>query len=885
MTTKRLVLVDGNSIAFRAFFAMHNVLDKFKTPEGLHTNAIYAFNSMLNLILNKANPTDMLVAFDAGKVTFRTKMYPQYKGDRPTTPDEFREQLPYIKELLTARGIKSYELANYEADDIIGTMATQAKQQGYEVVIVTGDHDLTQLADDRVTVALTVKGVSDLEFYTPESFKEEMDITPRQLIDLKGLMGDTSDHYPGVSKVGKITALKLLHQYGSIENLYANLGEMKPSRLKDHLIEDKDMAFLCKQLAEINCQAPVTIQLNELHYDGDQREQLIAFYRKLNFRSFLNQMDVPLDPHPAEARAKVDYQPLTVTALKELVQKQQPLSVVIEMLGADYHTEPIIGVAVGNEETILVADHDDILLDDFTKQWLADEQAVKYVFDLKCDLVTLNRYGILFKGATFDALLASYLVDVNDNTNDLGLIAQSYGYSNLLPDMEVYGKGAHVAVPPTERLQEHLANKVAALNYLQKSLPEALKKHDQDQLFDEIELPLSHVLAQMEIDGVKVDTNVLRTMQNDLSGRLAALEAAIYEKAGQKFNINSSKQLSEILFDKMGLKPLKKTKTGYSTSMEVLEKLRDQAPIVDDILNYRQVAKIQSTYVLGLLKAIAPDCRVHTRYLQTLTQTGRLSSVDPNLQNIPARDEGRDIRKAFVPQQAGWQLFSSDYSQIELRVLAHLSGDDNMQQAFREDYDIHAHTAMKIFNLHSVDEVTPNMRRKAKATNFGIVYGISDYGLAKNIGISRKEAAEFINSYFDQYPKVEEYMNEMVKKAREDGYVETIMHRRRYLPDIHARSFPVRSFAERTAMNTPIQGSAADIIKIAMINMEQQLKEQHLQARMLLQVHDELIFEAPQEEIEILAQLVPKVMDSAVTLDVPLKVESAAGRTWFEAKG
>ncbi|UQS83351.1 DNA polymerase I [Bombilactobacillus thymidiniphilus] len=886
MNSKKLVLVDGNSIAFRAFFAMHNVLEKFKNADGLHTNAIYAFNNMLDLILSKSKPTDMLVAFDAGKTTFRTKMYADYKGNRPHTPSEFSEQLPCIKELLTARGIKSYELANYEADDIIGTMARTAQKQGYQVVVVTGDRDLTQLVTDQITVAVTIKGVSDLEFYTPEHFQEKLGITPEQLIDLKALMGDNSDNYPGVTKVGEKTGLKLLKQYGSLENLYANLDMMKPSKLKEHLQSDQEQAFLSKKLATIDTAAPVQLDLADLAYAGDQEEQLIPLYRKLNFRSFLDKMKVPFDPNHMESQQQINYQILDATTLPDLIETTTPVSVVVEMIEDNYHTAPIIGLAFASSEQVWVSDDAGLLADASFKQWLQDAAKAKYVFDFKRDYVALHRYGAILDGVLFDVLLGSYLLDVNDNSNDLGSLAQTYGYSGLLPDIEFYGKGARKAVPQSAQLLEHLASKAAAIRYLQTKLPEQLRQHDQDQLFEEIELPLAQVLADMEIDGVRVDPTILYKMQNQLGERLQQLQNDIYQQAGKEFNINSSQQLSKILFEDLGLKPLKKTKTGYSTSVEVLEKLRDQAPIVADILNYRQVAKIQSTYVGGLLNSIAPDGRVHTRYLQTLTQTGRLSSVDPNLQNIPARlDEGRKIRQAFVPKQADWEIFSSDYSQIELRVLAHLSGDQNMQQAFKENYDIHAHTAMRIFGLDDIAEVTPNMRRKAKATNFGIVYGISDYGLAKNIGISRTEAAQFIQSYFDQYPDVKKYMDQMVQLARENGYVETIMHRRRYLPDIHARNFNLRSFAERTAMNTPIQGSAADIIKIAMINMQKQLRQRDLKARMLLQVHDELIFEAPEDEIPILEKLVPQIMDSAVQLDVPLKVSSAHGKSWYDAKG
>ncbi|AXX64276.1 DNA polymerase I [Bombilactobacillus bombi] len=885
MESKKLVLVDGNSIAFRAFYAMYTVLEKFKSPDGLHTNAIYAFNNMLDLILSKSHPTDMLVAFDAGKVTFRNQLYDDYKGNRLKTPDEFREQLPFIKQLLAARGIKTYELENYEADDIIGTIATRANKENYQTVIVTGDRDLTQLVNDNTTVAVTIKGVTDLEFYTPQHFQEKLGITPQQLIDLKGLMGDNSDNYPGVTKVGEKTALKLLKQYGSMENLYDHVEDMKASKLKEHLIQDREQAFLSKKLATIKTDAPIDLQISELTYEGIQTEPLKQFYQKMNFQSFLKKMTTGEEDTAATAEDNIKYIELNADTVNQLVSSKQPAVVVVEMVHDNYHTAPIIGLACGNDQGIFVSDNLDILQDRSLKNWLSNAQINKSVFDFKRTYVALNRQQISLAGVDFDALLASYLLDVNENSNDLGQLAQAYGYQNLTPDNQFYGTGAKLSIPPHSELLQHLAAKVDAIQFLQSKLPLQLQEHDQDQLFDDIELPLSKVLAEMEIAGITVSRTTLEQMEQDLDQRLRDLETTIYQYAGHEFNINSPQQLSTVLFEELGLKPIKKNKRGYSTSVDVLEKLQGQSPIIAEILNYRQVAKIQSTYVLGLMNSIAPDQKVHTRYQQTLTQTGRLSSVDPNLQNIPARDEGREIRKAFVPRHADWEIFSSDYSQIELRVLAHISGDQNMQQAFAENYDIHAHTAMRIFGLDNIDQVTPDMRRQAKATNFGIVYGISDYGLSQNIGISRKQAAEFIAAYFEQYPDVKNYMDQTVQKAREEGYVETIMHRRRYLPDIHSRNYHIRSFAERTAMNTPIQGSAADIIKIAMIDMQQKLKDEHLQATMLLQVHDELIFEAPKAEIPILEQLVPKIMDSAVKLDVPLKVESAHGPNWFDAKG
>ncbi|MGR3741592.1 DNA polymerase I [Companilactobacillus sp. DQM5] len=883
MVKNKLVLVDGNSVAFRAFFAMHNVLDKFTNSEGLHTNAIYVFNNMLEAILKSENPTHMLVAFDAGKTTFRTEMFDDYKGTRSKTPSELMEQLPYIKELLQARGIKNYELENFEADDIIGTMSRLGQSEGFETVIVTGDKDLTQLTTNNITVAVTVKGVSELEKYTPDHVLEKLGVEPKQIIDIKGLMGDTSDNYPGVEKVGEKTAIKLINEYGSVENLYEHVDEMKKSKLREHLINDKDKAFMSKKLATINLEVPIEINLDDTKYEGDNIDELIKFYKEMDFKSFLSRIDTTSE---GKNESKINFEILNNDNIVEILNNKKTKYLHVEVYGDNYHLDSIIGVGLGTDDKYFVTDDVSLLTNPAFKNWLEDENIEKNIFDLKKTIVALKKYDINFSGASFDLLLAAYLLDKNSNQSDFGTIAKNCDISYLETEEEFYGKGAKRALPTeSKELYRFISFKLNAIKELKDKFLNLLKENSQDSLFDEIEIPLAKVLADMEVQGITVNAQTLLQMQNDLGKRLEEIQKDIYEEAGEEFNINSPKQLGVVLFEHMGLKPIKKTKTGYSTSVEVLEQLELISPVARDVLKYRQISKIQSTYVTGLLKVIQPDNKVHTRYIQTLTQTGRLSSIEPNLQNIPIRiDEGKKIRKAFLPEQDDWEIFSSDYSQVELRVLAHISGDENMQKAFKDNYDIHAHTAMNIFDLNSVDEVTPDMRRKAKATNFGIVYGISDYGLAKNIGITRKEASKFIAAYFEQYPGVKKYMDDMIKFAQDNGYVETLMHRRRYLPDIHAKNFSIRSFAERTAMNTPIQGSAADIIKVAMINMQNVLKKNNLKSKMLLQVHDELIFEVPKNEIEILENIVPKTMDSAIRLDVPLKVETSHGKTWYDAK-
>lgn len=883
---KQLLLIDGNSIVFRAFFAMHNQIDKFTNKDGLHTAAIYGFKLMLDHVLDKFHPDAALVAFDAGKVTFRTKMYDDYKGGRNKTPDELTEQFPYVRELVEACGLHSCELKNYEADDIIGTLAKEGDEAGYETLIVTGDRDLTQLASDHTTVAVTHKGVTDTEHYTPAHVEEKLGITPRQIIDMKALMGDSSDNYPGVTKIGEKTAIKLVKQFGSVENLYDHIDDLKKSKMKEHLVEDEEIARQCKTLATILQDAPLEISLDDIAYRGEQTEKLVAFYQQMGFKSFLAKMDLAPE-EGADDSAPVKYTELTADNLAAVDQLKGELSFYLEMPDANYHTSPFAGFVIGDGTTWLVSRDAELLKQAPLKKLLESPAVAKNVFNAKAQIVGLHRLGIDLRNVDFDLLLASYLLNTNDNSNDLGQVALEHDYHEVATDEEVYGKGAKRAIPDDDQtFYTHLAQKARAINDLRDPLFKKLDDNQQTPLYTEIEVPLTRVLAAMEITGIKVNSQTLKDMGSKLTERLADIEDQIYAAAGEEFNINSTKQLGHILFEKLKLPVIKKTKTGYSTAVDVLEKLADQAPIVEDILQYRQIAKLQSTYITGLLKVIhSSDQKIHTRYLQTLTQTGRLSSVDPNLQNIPVRlPEGRLIRKAFVPSHEGWQIFSSDYSQVELRVLAHITGDKNLQEDFKNGEDIHASTARRIFHLPADAEIDRNMRRRAKAVNFGIVYGISDYGLAQRIHVSRSQAHEFIQNYFKEFPGVKKYIDDTIAFAREHGYVETITHRRRYLPDIHAKSFSRRSFAERTAMNTPIQGSAADIIKIAMIRMKEQIKQRQLQARMLLQIHDELVFEAPAEEIPVLQKLVPQVMDSAVQLNVPLKVESKVGDTWYDLK-
>lgn len=883
MTKNKLLLIDGNSIAFRGFFALYQSLDRFKNSSGLHTNALYAVHNMLENVLEKEQPTHVLVAFDAGKTTFRHSFYDDYKAGRAKTPSEFKEQMPYLRDLIEGLGMKHYELENYEADDIIGTLATHVNPEKFDVVVLSGDKDLTQLASDNIRVDVTVKGVSEIESYTPEHILEKYGLEPHQIIDMKGLAGDQSDNIPGVTKIGEKTAIKLLKEFGTVEGVYENVEDMKKSKMKENLINEKEIAFMSKRLATIDTNSPIEVKVEDLDFNGKNLDVLIPFYKEMDFNSFLGKLDSSFVEPEVEKKTAIDY--IVATDLTEDMFSTD-MSLYVEMLDENYHLSDVVGIAFGKEDRFYVTNDLAILDNEVFSNWISNEELSKKVFDTKRTEVALNRYDLKLKGVKYDMLLGAYLLDSTNNSEDMAEIAQSFDYFDIDNDEAIYGKGAKKGLPEDESVFfEHLARKIRTIESLYEPILEELENKNQLDLYFDIELPLAHILGEMEMEGITLNASTLQEMKGQFAERLEEIEQKVYAEAGEEFNLNSPKQLGVILFEKMKLPVIKKTKTGYSTAVDVLEKLKGESPIIDDILSYRQIAKIQSTYVEGLLKMVFSDNKIHTRYVQTLTQTGRLSSVDPNLQNIPIRlEEGRKIRQAFVPRHKDWQLFSSDYSQIELRVLADISQDEHLRQAFIEEQDIHTSTAMRVFGVESADQVDGNLRRQAKAVNFGIVYGISDYGLSQNLGITRKEAQTFIDTYFEKYPGVKKYMEDIVREAKDKGYVETLYHRRRYLPDINSRNFNIRSFAERTAINTPIQGSAADILKIAMIKIDKKLKEEGMEATMLLQVHDELVFEAPKSEIPKLQKLVEETMADAVSLSVPLKADSSFGDTWYEAK-
>ncbi|HEK9954916.1 TPA: DNA polymerase I [Streptococcus equi subsp. zooepidemicus] len=875
----KLLLIDGSSVAFRAFFALYNQIDRFKNHSGLHTNAIYGFHLMLDHMMKRVQPTHVLVAFDAGKTTFRTELFADYKAGRAKTPDEFREQFPYIRDMLGALGIAFYELEHYEADDIIGTLDKMAERTEipFDVTIVSGDKDLIQLTDANTVVEISKKGVAEFEEFTPAYLMDKMRLTPEQFIDLKALMGDKSDNIPGVTKIGEKTGLKLLHEYGSLEGIYEHIDSFKPSKMKENLLHDKEQAFLSKTLATINTSAPITIGLEDIVYQGPDLDRLSQFYDEMDFVQLKNALASQL---PQEPVAEIAYQ--EVTDIRADMFSDDTVFY-FEALRDNYHREELIGFAWGNQDQIYASADISLLTTKLFKKVL--EQPIA-TYDFKRSKVLLSHLGLDLPAASYDARLANYLLSTVED-NEMATLARLYTTISLDTDEVVYGKGVKRAVPDKAVLLGHLARKVQVLLDSRPVMLDKLAEHEQADLYTDIELPLANVLAKMEIEGIAVNQDSLQEMAEQNKVVIEELTQEIYEMAGEVFNINSPKQLGVILFEKMQL-PLhltKKTQTGYSTAVDVLERLAPIAPIVAKILDYRQITKLQSTYVIGLQDYIMADGRIHTRYLQDLTQTGRLSSVDPNLQNIPIRlEQGRLIRKAFTPSHDDAVLLSSDYSQIELRVLAHISGDEHLIAAFKEGADIHTSTAMRVFGIEKPEDVTANDRRNAKAVNFGIVYGISDFGLSNNLGIPRKQAKAYIDTYFERYPGIKDYMERVVREAKDKGYVETLFKRRRQLPDINSRQFNVRSFAERTAINSPIQGSAADILKIAMINLDQALVAGGFETKMLLQVHDEIVLEVPSHELAAVKELVKETMESAVNLAVPLRVDESAGKSWYEAK-
>jgi len=876
----KLVLIDGNSLSFRAFYALPLLSNK----AGIHTNAILGFAKLLEKIIREEQPTHFLVAFDAGKTTFRHSKYSEYKGGRQKTPPELSEQFPYIRQLLDAYHIKHYELENYEADDIIGTLSKEADQNDFETIIVTGDRDLTQLATQNVTIYYTKKGVTDVDHYTPEFIAEKYNgLKPIQIIDMKGLMGDSSDNIPGVAGVGEKTAIKLLNQFDSVEGVYENIDKVSGKKLKEKLELSHEDALMSKELATINRYSPIEVTLNDTKLsDINDNHEKIELFKKLEFKQLLADIDNKASEFEQEQK-QVSFDILPTFEYVDFNHLDEAV-IHFEIDGSNYLKDDILKFGFYDKERYIVVDADNIKDYPELIKWLENENSKKVVYDAKKTFVIAHRLNINIQNIVFDAMLASYIIDPSRTIDDVYSVVTNYHQTYVKEDVSIYGKGKKRHVPDTEILNTHIASITKSIDAVKPLMEKELESHQQMNLLKDLELPLARILSKMEEIGIYTDVNDLQRMQQELQEKLELLVQRIHDAAGEEFNINSPKQLGVVLFETLKLPVIKKTKTGYSTAVDVLEQLQNEHPIINDILEYRQLAKLQSTYVEGLQKVISNDKRIHTRFNQTLAQTGRLSSVDPNLQNIPIRlEEGRKIRKAFKPSSEDSVILSADYSQIELRVLAHITQDDSLKEAFIHGQDIHTATARKVFGVEA-EEVTDLMRRQAKAVNFGIVYGISDYGLSQSLNITRKEAKIFIDDYLASFPGVKQYMSDIVKDAKANGYVETLLHRRRYIPDITSRNFNLRGFAERTAMNTPIQGSAADIIKLAMVEFDKQVQHTSYKAKLLLQVHDELIFEVPKSEVEEFSLFVEDIMEHALDLDVPLKVDSNYGPTWYDAK-
>lgn len=875
---KRLIIIDGNSLINRAFYALPPLTDK----NGLHTNAVYGFANILFRIIADYKPTHMGVAFDLKAPTFRHKMYSEYKGTRKGMPDELAQQLAPLKEMLTYFGITKMELEGYEADDIIGTVSKHFETENIETLIITGDRDSFQLASDKIKILFTKKGVSELEIIDEKAMIETYGITPLQFIDLKALMGDSSDNIKGVAGIGEKTGLKLIQEYKSIENLYDHLDEIKGAT-KTKLETEKDMAYLSKQLATININIPVDIDSDEFLLKELDTASLNTFFVNHNMLSLVKKLgSISGDEEVSVSREKAPEIEYSTDVNEFLNQKHTDIYIKIVKESGLVNQQGILSIC-------LLSDNKYYCISEFEKikEVLEDENIKKYGYDIKTEYLALLPYDITLKGIVYDLKIGQYLLSPDSSSYDISNIAIEYETHSIMSYEEFFGKGKKEKVINAFSQKEVQDYFVQLLNIVEKTHDIIISKLDQAnmlELFENVEVPLITVLSDMEYIGVAIDRQELENQKIEFAKQISNLEQEIYALAGEEFNINSPKQLGVILFEKLNLPAFKKTKTGYSTDAKVLEELRDKHEIIDKITSYRQYTKLQSTYVEGLLNIINPQThRIHSSFNQTIAATGRISSTDPNLQNIPVRLEvGRNLRKAFVAKD-GCVLVDSDYSQIELRVLAHISKEEAMIQAFSKDVDIHTQTASEVFGV-PIAEVTKEQRGAAKAVNFGIVYGISDFGLSNNLGITMKKAGEYIKSYLDRYQNIQQYMKEVVENGEKNGFVTTVLNRRRYIPELKQKNVMIKNLGKRLAMNAPIQGSAADIIKLAMVKVSQRLKKENLKSRLILQVHDELIIEATADEQDYVKELLRQEMTSAYKMDVELKVDINVGDSWFDTK-
>lgn len=875
---KKILLIDGSSLIFRAFYAIRNLT----TKDGVFVNGVYGFLNMYYKALELINPTHIFVAFDKGSKTFRHNEFADYKGTRDNAPNEITYQFGILKDLLSSMNVNYLELDEYEADDIIGTIAKLAQKEGFEVDIFTGDRDYLQLIDDNILVYLTKKGISEIKLMNTESILEEYDLSPKQLIDVKALQGDSSDNIPGVKGVGEKTALKLIQEYGNLENLYENIDNLK-GKLKENLVNEKDKAYLSRYLGEIFLRVPIERNIEDFKIKDVNYNEYLKKLEKLEFNSIINKhfKDIKKES-TVKSNQNIDFEVINFSEIFEKIKNDDEISIkFFSDKGYIYRKKFYIGIYSNFNKKAYICK--DFKLSDFEKFCNLDIKIIGY--DIKEELFFALKNNLEFKNYE-DVMILEYLIDSNKGNYDILKVSNEFLNLEILDLKEMLGKGKNKKTffeLEEDIIFKFISQNVFAISALYDIFIEKAKENNLISLYENVEKPLVKVLADMEKTGVLVDRNKIIELNEEYSKLAYLYEQKVYELAGEVFNLNSPKQLGVILFEKIGLPVVKKTKTGYSTDVEVLEKLSKKHEIADYILKYRSLNKLISTYLDGILEYIMDDGRVRTSFKQMITATGRLSSVDPNLQNIPIRsEEGKNIRKVFVADK-NKVFIDADYSQIELRVLAHLSKDSVMIDSFKNDLDIHYKTASEVFGV-PINEVTDNQRRSAKAVNFGIVYGISDYGLSKDLNITRNEARQYIDGYLNTYPSIKSYMEEIVNKAKKDGFVTTILDRKRYIPEINSKNFNIRSFGERIALNTPIQGSAADIIKLAMIKVYERLKVEKVNAKLILQIHDELIVECEESEKETVKKILKNSMENVYKLDLPLKVDICEGRNWYESK-
>ncbi len=897
MSRPKLMLVDGNSILNRAFYGMGGGR-LLSTSEGLYTNAVYVFVNILLKYMDEEKPEYICVAFDLKAPTFRHMEFDGYKAKRKGMPDELAVQVPLVKEVLDAMNIKRLEYEGYEADDIIGSVSACAEERGFEVVIVTGDRDSLQLISHstRVKLPVTRGGRTETEEYDYDRMVEKYGVTPTEFIDVKALMGDTSDNIPGVRGIGEKTAFELIKKYKSIDRLYEEIDSVEKESVRKKLEEGRESAFLSRKLATIERHVPGLCPVEEMAFRGFDREKLYDVFRKLEFFSLIERLG--LEAPKSESRVLKSVKTAVVDNGRQIEEIRQKIrqagvfAIYCLIDRPDQFTSVLagIGISIDGDSAWYIAAGDPLSAASVLsslRDVLEDENVKKIGHDLKNFILICRNNGVNIRGMAFDSMIAGYVLNPSRDSYTVRELAKEFLGIDIEDPADLAGSGKnhrHFYELPEEEISGPCAVHASVLIRLRPVMEKKIEENGQASLFSKIEMPLIEVLADMEYHGFRVNREELAQYSKELEERIEKLKTEIYALAGEEFNINSTKQLGYILFEKLGLPVIKKTKTGYSTDAEVLEQLAPEHDIIELLLEYRQLVKLKSTYAEGLLNVINPrDGRIHSSFNQAVTATGRISSTEPNLQNIPVKLEmGRKIRKVFIPED-GYILVDADYSQIELRVLAHITGDENMISAFREGQDIHAATAAKVFNVPR-EEVTPLMRSRAKAINFGIVYGIGDFSLSKDLGITRKQARMYIEDYLDKYPGVRKYMAEIVADGREKGFVTTLFNRRRYLPELKSKNFNIRSFGERVALNTPIQGSAADIIKIAMIKVYNRLREKGMKSRLILQVHDELIIEAHKSEKDEVVAIIRDCMENAVKLSVPLDVDIRCGDNWYETK-